>query len=155
MRLINPNPDAFLARAGQLLHAICGTSVATLYDYVGDPQRPFPWLTWNNRPYASPMELLLVPASQPARFGWEYNYKTVYTDRLAVQPDPYAMPSGTSPAPFPAEYCGTATMPGGPTRPGAVSGQEPPAAATLRAATSGLQPALCFIRRLPLPIFAT
>ena len=34
---------------------------------IGDPQIPFPWLTWNNRPYVSPLELMLVswlPSSQ-------------------------------------------------------------------------------------------
>jgi hypothetical protein len=30
--------------------------------YVGDPRgAPFPWLTWNNRPFVSHLELLLVP----------------------------------------------------------------------------------------------
>ena len=27
----------------------------------GDPSQPFPWLTWNNRPWVSPLELMLVP----------------------------------------------------------------------------------------------
>jgi hypothetical protein len=32
--------------------------------YVGDPLgTPFPWLTWNNRPYISQLELLQVPAT--------------------------------------------------------------------------------------------
>lgn len=31
--------------------------------YVGDPRgKPFPWLTWNNRPFATPLELLIVPS---------------------------------------------------------------------------------------------
>jgi len=30
--------------------------------YTGFPQKPFPWLTWNNRPFVSPLELMLVPA---------------------------------------------------------------------------------------------
>ncbi len=29
--------------------------------YPGDPSTPFPWLTWNNRPFVSQLELLLVP----------------------------------------------------------------------------------------------
>ncbi|NQU11189.1 hypothetical protein HQ590_10390, partial [bacterium] len=29
--------------------------------YEGDPQMPFPWLTWLNRPFTNPLELLLVP----------------------------------------------------------------------------------------------
>lgn len=42
--------------------------------YVGSPDTSsgatsptFPWLTWNNRPYASPTELLLVPRSNSSR----------------------------------------------------------------------------------------
>jgi hypothetical protein len=33
--------------------------------------RPFPWLTWNNRPFANPFEIMLVPASSSARLCWE------------------------------------------------------------------------------------
>ena len=51
--------------------------------YVGDPwdlpdpadatkRIQWPWLTWSGRPYISEMELLLVPASHPARLLWEY-----------------------------------------------------------------------------------
>jgi hypothetical protein len=48
-------------------------SAVTAYAYGGDPDSttnpvdgPFPWLTWNNRPFTSAMELLLVPCtSQP------------------------------------------------------------------------------------------
>jgi hypothetical protein len=29
--------------------------------HKGDPQSPFPWLTWNNRPYVSPLELMQAP----------------------------------------------------------------------------------------------
>jgi hypothetical protein len=35
--------------------------------YYGDPIAPYPWFTWNNRPYNSPTELLLVPSSDPGR----------------------------------------------------------------------------------------
>lgn len=41
--------------------------------YVGAPdtistgKSPFPWLPWNNRPYVSPTELLLVPRSSSSR----------------------------------------------------------------------------------------
>lgn len=40
--------------------------------YVGAPDTtggrfPFPWLAWNNRPYASPTELLMVPRSSCSR----------------------------------------------------------------------------------------
>ena len=35
--------------------------------YKGDPSRPFPWLTWNNRPFVSQMELLLVPTLRSSK----------------------------------------------------------------------------------------
>ncbi len=36
-------------------------------DMFVDPARPAkPWLTWNNRPFVSPVELLLVPGTSPA-----------------------------------------------------------------------------------------
>ena len=42
-------------------------------DYCGDPPGPFPWLNINYRPFASPTELMQVPASSPARLLFEYN----------------------------------------------------------------------------------
>jgi len=39
-------------------------------EYIGDPPAgvpPFPMLTWNNRPFASPLELLLVPPEPSSR----------------------------------------------------------------------------------------
>ncbi len=42
--------------------------------YVGDPvdtAKPFPWITWNNRPYMNAAELLLVPTSAPNRLVLE------------------------------------------------------------------------------------
>ncbi|HEX3659064.1 MAG TPA: hypothetical protein VHV55_24970 [Pirellulales bacterium] len=97
------NANSFVQRLAAYYGGISGNSSASpmayaLNDYVGDPARPFPWLTWNNRPYASAMELLLVPASQPARFGWEFNYKTAYTDSQAMHPDPWSMPNAPAPA---------------------------------------------------------
>ena len=35
--------------------------------YKGAPQQPFPWLTWNNRPFVSPLELLLVPTPRSSK----------------------------------------------------------------------------------------
>ena len=53
----------------------------------GAPQ-PFPWLTWNNRPYTSPAELMLVPASSPGRFMHEFalpvNNNKPYDDGASV-----------------------------------------------------------------------
>jgi hypothetical protein len=46
--------------------------------YNGDPLQPFPWLAWNNRPYISQFELMLVPGSSPSSqlqdfgmLGWQ------------------------------------------------------------------------------------
>lgn len=49
--------------------------------YPGEPNYPFPWLTWNNRPYTSPMELLLVPASTPARLFVEFSILNTGTNQ--------------------------------------------------------------------------
>jgi hypothetical protein len=52
--------------------------VATANQYYGDPQLSMPWYTWNNRPYISQYELMLVPASTPSTMtsdfgmlGWQ------------------------------------------------------------------------------------
>ena len=45
----------------------------TTAPYQGEPSAatpqilPFPWMSWNNRPFSNPMELLCVPASSPSR----------------------------------------------------------------------------------------
>jgi hypothetical protein len=52
--------------------------------YLGDPQnRPFPWLTWNNRPFVGPGELLLVPRTRPSQIN------AAYTQVAAAGADPY------------------------------------------------------------------
>jgi len=43
--------------------------------YLGSPQKPWPWLGWNNRPFNSPLELMRVPSSHPGRLGWEFNFQ--------------------------------------------------------------------------------
>ena len=35
-------------------------------EYYGDPTYPFPWLNWNDRPFVSGKELMLVPVGSPA-----------------------------------------------------------------------------------------
>src|SRR5262249_9210518 len=41
--------------------------------YVGSPSNvPFPWLTWNNRPFVSPHEVMLVPRSRSSRLLYDY-----------------------------------------------------------------------------------
>jgi len=59
-------------------------------EHLGDPLRPFPWLAWNDRPYISPLELLLVPASDPRRLLSEFVPSP-------ADPDPYTQ----SHEPFP------------------------------------------------------
>jgi hypothetical protein len=49
-----------------------------LTDYVGAPDAntggpPFQWLPWNNRPFVSPTELLLVPRTTQAGLLWEFD----------------------------------------------------------------------------------
>jgi hypothetical protein len=44
-------------------------------NYLGMPWRPFNWLTWNNRPFASSGELMLVPAVGPARLLYEFDMR--------------------------------------------------------------------------------
>ena len=44
------------------------------FAYAGDPtngDKPFPWITWNNRPYMNAAELLMVPTSAPNRLVLE------------------------------------------------------------------------------------
>lgn len=43
--------------------------------YLGAPWRPFPWLTFHNRPFANAMELMLVPASSPSRLLREFSMR--------------------------------------------------------------------------------
>ncbi|MCO6456738.1 MAG: hypothetical protein J5I93_15675 [Pirellulaceae bacterium] len=52
--------------------------------YIGDPrERPFPWLAWNNRPFANPLELLNVPAEPASRMTAEFS-----ENRLTIQLNP-------------------------------------------------------------------
>lgn len=66
-----------------------------LNHYIGSPQRAFPWLTWNNRPYANAMELMIVPACSSSRFGIEFNYITNNSTNVAglQQPTRYQTPT--------------------------------------------------------------
>lgn len=51
-----------------------GPDTGNSRSYVGDPSdtdKPFPWITWNNRPYMNAAELLLVPTSAPNRLVLE------------------------------------------------------------------------------------
>ena len=55
--------------------------------YFGSPKRPFPWLTWFNRSFTNPFELMNVPACSQARLLHEF--------RLDPTDNPYG---GTSPS---------------------------------------------------------
>lgn len=71
-----------------------GTPRSGPVPYNGDPQRPFPWLTWLNRPYTSATELLLVPALPSSRLlAYDANnyykyYRVPLTDPTASEPEP-------------------------------------------------------------------
>ena len=44
--------------------------------WAGDTPRPFPWLTWHNRPFTGQLELPLVPASSSSRMLVNYSMST-------------------------------------------------------------------------------
>jgi len=74
------------------LNSAFGDPVAP-QSYLGAPASPFPWMAWNNRPFTSPYELLMVPASAPGRLLLEYSSHGVPTNFFStsqVQDDPYA-----------------------------------------------------------------
>jgi hypothetical protein len=59
--------------------------------YVGDPMKPFPWITWNARPYSNLIELLMVPASSPDRLLMEFSSPGTTPPGAAINPyDPSA-----------------------------------------------------------------
>jgi hypothetical protein len=43
--------------------------------YPTPPASPFPWLTWNNRPYTGAMELLQVPSTSAGRLLSEFDWR--------------------------------------------------------------------------------
>ncbi|MBN2581158.1 MAG: hypothetical protein JXB10_19410 [Pirellulales bacterium] len=58
--------------------------------YKGDPQgTPFPWLNWNNRPYVSEMELMLVPAASSYDLLRRYNLNAPTTQPYQNYVDSY------------------------------------------------------------------
>ena len=62
-------------------------------DYVGSPDRPFPWIVWNDRPFANPYELLYVPRTPPGRLFT--NYRNLDYPK-GTSPDPVPYPNATS-----------------------------------------------------------
>jgi hypothetical protein len=60
-------------QATQTYGPLALSEVTTTYtQHVGDPRSPFPWLTWNNRPFENIAELMLVPATHPGRLLYEF-----------------------------------------------------------------------------------
>ncbi|MBN2216265.1 MAG: hypothetical protein JW719_02700, partial [Pirellulales bacterium] len=59
--------------------------------YVGSPRKPFPWLTWLNRPFVSAGELLLAPRARSSQLlGLDDNDQQVYCFPLtSASIDPY------------------------------------------------------------------
>lgn len=66
--------------------------------YLGDPQSPFPWLTWNNRPFANPAEVMLVPAASSARLLLEFTVTPTGAGAAGINPyDDAQQPGGGLP----------------------------------------------------------
>jgi hypothetical protein len=73
--------------------------------YYGDPILPFPWLVWNNRPFISQYELMLVPASAPSTLVGDfgllgYAHSSYYNTATNMTTDtwtPYPPSGGYSP----------------------------------------------------------
>jgi hypothetical protein len=51
---------------------VSATSSVPAYQYNGDPVGGFPWIAWNNRPYISQYELMLVPGSSPSSLPYDF-----------------------------------------------------------------------------------
>ncbi len=64
-------PCTLVHSLGSLNTTFGGPSTQTGF-HQGDPNNPFPWITWNDRPPTNPYELLMVPATTAARHGWEF-----------------------------------------------------------------------------------
>ena len=64
--------------------------------YKGDPPQPFPWLTWNNRPFVSQLELLLVPVLRSSKLlvrNATDEHKYFRFVKAGVDPKPYDPPA--------------------------------------------------------------
>ncbi len=84
-----------------ILHAATGGG-EDVPTYLGAPladaARPtFPWLTWNNRPYSSPAELMLVPFSRSSTLGDDYAHGGMTNASNGVpSEDEYKSPANAS-----------------------------------------------------------
>jgi hypothetical protein len=74
-------------------------AVSTTTEYVNAPNGnlPFDWLTWNNRPFANSMELMLVPKSRSSKLLYDYvDYPpTAPTNSFYTSPMSLAAPTTT------------------------------------------------------------
>jgi hypothetical protein len=83
-----------------------GTPASAPQEYLGDPSTsavPFPWFTWNNRPFCSPMELMLVPALSSSQLLYNFN--------VIGNPYPASNPIPNAPAPPPNQPAQESTTP--------------------------------------------
>ena len=62
--------DQFASSLGYLNERFGAPS--TVAGHIGDPTSAFPWLTWNNRPYVSPLELMQVPCWSSSQLLLKY-----------------------------------------------------------------------------------
>ena len=70
----------------------------------GDPGSPFPWLTWNNRPYVSPLELMQVSWLHSSQLLATFKMADAGDNPYTNPPQPFShlmnfFPSGTTTAP--------------------------------------------------------
>ena len=64
--------------------------------YLGDQEpSPFPWLNWNNRPYVSQLELLLVPPHRSSMLLKWHDVVRAAADPYDTYEDPFAHDRGT------------------------------------------------------------
>jgi hypothetical protein len=58
------------------------------FSTLGDPQQPFPWFTWNKRPYISELELLQVPAWCSSKLLANYSFNLNTAPKIFEPADP-------------------------------------------------------------------
>jgi hypothetical protein len=73
----------------------------TIDSALGQPEpAPFPWLTFANRPFANPYELLMVPASAPSRLALEVTPGHLGQDNMNPPVNTPAAQWGSNPNPY-------------------------------------------------------
>ncbi|WP_417748068.1 hypothetical protein [Rosistilla oblonga] len=76
-----------------------GSLSSQLLRYVGAPAtRPFPWITWNNRPFASPYEIMHVPMTSSSRLMMQFSTPAMVTPARNIY-DSSATTNGSPAAP--------------------------------------------------------